>query len=235
MQFVTVKGLLQWLTINGKTGSSERLAGRMGQAEGNTTQLQGLLDLAAKGDDDAYGELIARASERLLKLTSRMLRNYPHLRRWEQTDDVFQNAALRLYRSLQNLQPDSMRSFMGLATLEIRRELIDLIRHHFGPHGAAGKHHSDGGGLSNDGGVIRNTPAPSGELDSLEAWSHFHETVDQLPEGEREVFQLVWYGGLQQQEIASLLSVSVPTVQRRLYRARRIIGAESQRLPSPES
>jgi RNA polymerase sigma factor (sigma-70 family) len=197
----------------------------MRQAEGNTTQLQGLLDLAAKGDDDAYGELIARASDRLLKLTSRMLRNYPHLRRWEQTDDVFQNAALRLYRSLQNLQPDSMRSFMGLATLEIRRELIDLIRHHFGPHGAAGKHHSDGGGSSSDGSVIRNTPAPSGEPDSLEAWSQFHETVDQLPEEEREVFQLVWYGGLQQQEIAALLSVSVPTVQRRLYRARQIIGA----------
>ncbi len=206
----------------------------MRQAAGNTTQLQALLDLAAEGDDRAYGELIARASDRLLKLTSRMLRNYPHLRRWEQTDDVFQNAALRLYRSLQNLQPDSMRGFLGLATLEIRRELIDLIRHHFGPHGAAGKHHSDGGS-SNDGGVIQNTPAASGEPDSLEAWSQFHETVDKLPDDEREGFQLVWYGGLQQQEIAALLSVSVPTVQRRLYRARRIIGAETQRPPSQES
>ncbi|MCH7988216.1 MAG: sigma-70 family RNA polymerase sigma factor [Planctomycetes bacterium] len=201
----------------------------MGQTEGDNTQLQVLLDLAASGDDEAYGELIARASDRLLKLTRKMLRNYPHLRRWEQTDDVFQNATIRLYRSLQNLKPDSVRSFMGLATLEIRRSLIDLIRHHFGPEGAAGKHHSDvAGDSSGDGSIIKNIPAPTGEPDSLQSWALFHETVDQLPEQEREVFQLVWYGGLQQGEAASLLEVSVPTVQRRLYRGRRIIVAALQ-------
>lgn len=196
----------------------------MGQAEGDTTQLQALLDLAAEGDNEAYGELIARASDRLLKLTRKMLRNYPHLRRWEQTDDVFQNAAMRLYRSLQNLKPDSVRSFMGLAALEIRRAMIDLIRHHFGPEGAAGKHHSDVfGDSTGDGGVIKNIPAQNGEPESLESWAQFHETVDQLPQEEREIFQLVWYGGLQQQEIASLLGVSNRTVQRRWYRARRFI------------
>ncbi len=221
--------MLQCSNIDGKTNPAKRLATRMGQAEGNTTQLQVLLDLAASGDDDAYGELIARASDRLLKLTRKMLRNYPHLRRWEQTDDVFQNATIRLYRSLRNLKPDSVRSFMGLATLEIRRSLIDLIRHHFGPEGAAGKHHSDvTGDLSGDGGLIKNIPTPTGEPDSLQSWALFHETVDQLPEEEREVFHLVWYGGLQQPEIASLLEVSVPTVQRRLYRGRRIIVAALQ-------
>ena len=201
----------------------------MGQTDGNTSQLQVLLDLAASGDDEAYGELIARASDRLLKLTRKMLRNYPHLRRWEQTDDVFQNAAMRLYRSLQNLKPDSVRSFMGLATLEIRRAMIDLIRHHFGPEGAAGKHQSDVlGDSTGDGGIIKNITAQNGEPESLESWVQFQETVDQLPEEEREIFQLVWYGGLQQQEIASLLGVSIPTVQRRLYRGRRIIVAALQ-------
>jgi len=198
----------------------------MRQSEGNTTQLEVLLDLAASGDDEIYGELIVRSSDRLLKLTRKMLRNYPHLRRWEQTDDVFQNAAIRLYRSLQNLRPDSVRSFMGLATLEIRRSLIDLIRHHFGPEGAAGKHHSDVAGTSDaDGNIVKNISTPVGEPDSLQSWTLFHETVDQLPEEEREVLHLVWYGGLQQAEVASLLDVSVPTVQRRLYRGRRIIVA----------
>ena len=218
--------MIQWPTIDGKMHSVERLAARMGQAEGNSTQLQVLLDLAASGDDDAYGELIDRASDRLLKLTRKMLRNYPHLRRWEQTDDVFQNAAMRLYRSLQNLKPDSVRSFMGLATLEIRRSMIDLIRHHFGPEGAAGKHHSDVfGDSTGDGGVIKNILSQNGEPESLESWEQFHETVDQLPEEEREIFQLVWYGGLQQQESASLLEVSNRTVQRRLCRARHKITA----------
>jgi len=86
-----------------------------------------------------------------------------------------------------------------------------------------------------DGGVIKNITAQNGEPDSLESWALFHETVDQLPEEEREIFQLVWYGGLQQQEIATLLDVSVPTVQRRLYRARRIIGSELQQPPAEEN
>ena len=84
----------------------------MSQPEGNTTQLQALLDLAAEGQDDAYGELIAMASDRLLKLTRKMLRNYPHLRRWEQTDDVFQSAAMRLHQSLSEVKPDTPASLM---------------------------------------------------------------------------------------------------------------------------
>ena len=55
----------------------------MVQSEGNTAQLQRLLDRAAEGNDDAHEELITKASERLLKLTRKMLRGYPHLRRWE--------------------------------------------------------------------------------------------------------------------------------------------------------
>lgn len=72
-----------------------------------------------------------------------MLGKYPNLRRWEQTDDVFQNAAIRLRRSLKKVNPDFPRNFFGLATVDIRRTLIDLCRHHFGPQGAAGKYQSN--------------------------------------------------------------------------------------------
>ncbi len=57
----------------------------------NTVQLQALLD---QGDEQAYEELLSIASSRLHKLARKMLRDYPRLRRWEQTDDVFQTAAL---------------------------------------------------------------------------------------------------------------------------------------------
>lgn len=184
---------------------------------GNTTQLQTLIDLAANGNDKAYSELVAQASTRLLKLTRKMLRGFPRLQRWEATDDVFQTAALRLYRSLSEAQPANVREFFGLATIQIRRTLIDLVRHHFGPEGHAAKHHTDG-----DGDTIRRRAAATPE--SLEDWARFHEAVEQLPEAEREVFQLVWYGGMQQAEVAGLLGVSVPTVQRRWYRAQSDIG-----------
>ena len=107
---------------------------------GNTTQLQTLLDQ----EDPDYDKLIESASDRLLRLTRRMLRNYPHLHRWERTDDVFQTAVMRLHRSLTEVKPESVSQFFGLAATQIRRTLIDLVRHHFGPQGQAAQHESMG-------------------------------------------------------------------------------------------
>ena len=64
-----------------------------------------------------------------------MLRGFAHVKRFAETDDVLQNSLLRLLRSLQEVQPRDMRQFFGLATVQIRRELIDLARHFYGPHG----------------------------------------------------------------------------------------------------
>ena len=71
------------------------------------------------------------------------------------------------------------------------------------------------------GGVLENQTDGSARPETLEAWASFHEAVDTIPDDEREVFQLVWYGGMQQQDVASLLEVSVPTVKRRMHRARK--------------
>ena len=191
----------------------------MTSSPGNTTQLQAILDKASEGDTDAYGELIAGAAERLLKLTRRMLRNYPHLRRWEQTDDVFQTAVMRLYRSLAQLRPESVRGFFGLATTQIRRTLIDLARHHFGPEGQGAKHETNVGSANSHGGIVENKPDTGDQPETLETWACFHEAVDALPADGKEVFQPLWYGGLPQKEIANLLGISVPTVQRRWYEA----------------
>lgn len=196
----------------------------MNQSQVDPSRLERLLDLAAQGDENAIGEVLDQASQRLLKLTRRMLRRYPQLRRWEQTDDVLQNAAIRLHRSLRRVKPDSARSFFGLAATEIRRTLIDLLRHHFGPQGAAGKHASDiREGTSGLGGAVPNVSDPTNQPETLQLWTQFHESIERLPADEREVFQLVWYGGMDQRDIASLLGNSVPTVQRRLYRARHLL------------
>jgi RNA polymerase sigma factor (sigma-70 family) len=180
-----------------------------------------LLTRAAGGDEQALGELIARVAGRLLRLTRRMLRAYPHLRRWEATDDVFQNAVLCLGQSLAQARPQSARHFWNLAALQVRRALIDLIRAHFGPQGQAARHHSDGARARGEAGaeVVRNTPHGAAEPHTLDCWAAFHEAADRLPEAEREAFRLLWYAGLTQQEAAEALGVSVPTVQRRWYAA----------------
>ena len=189
--------------------------GSMTQPSGNTTYLQALLDRAAP-DERAYDELIAHAWQRLLRLTRKMLRNYPQLRRWEQTDDVFQTAALRLHRALAEVRPATVRDFFGLAATQIRRTLIDLARHHFGPHGDAAHYRGDVGPQRS--GAAREA-ADRCRPESLQEWTEFHEAVERLPAPEREVFQLVWYGGLKQHEPPGQLGVSLPTVQRRWYAA----------------
>ena len=204
----------------------------MNPSAANNTQIQALLDQAARGDDDAYGDLLARASERLLKLTRKMLKNYPHLRRWEQTDDVFQSAALRLHQSLAKVRPETAQQFFGLAATQIRRTLIDLARHHFGPEGHAAKHQTNAGEL---GDILQAQPDRSVEPGSLEAWAEFHAAVVGLPTDERQVFDLVWYGGTTQREAAEILQISERTVIRRLNRARvRIKQATLGNRPSVE-
>ena len=172
----------------------------------------------------ARTELLERAAQRLLILTRRMFRNYPQLRRWEETDDVFQNAILRLYRSLGDVRPDSVRGFFAPAATQIRRTLIDLARHHFGPEGSAAHHHSEtraaqSGSNSHDSRLAGGDEPP----ETLDAWARFHEAVEHLPLDERDAFSLVWYGEATQHEVADLLGVSERTVLRRLVRARLLL------------
>ena len=69
-----------------------------------------------------------------------MLRGFSRVHRWEQTDDVMQNAALRLYRTLADVQPATVQDFFRLAALNVRRELLDLAKHYCGPLGHGANH-----------------------------------------------------------------------------------------------
>src|SRR5262249_2175707 len=82
--------------------------------------------------------------ERLRNLARKMLKGYPNVRRWEQTDDVLQNAVIRLHRALQQLTVQTPLDFFRLAALNIRRELLDMAKHYYGPHGP-GAHHATWG------------------------------------------------------------------------------------------
>lgn len=185
--------------------------GHMGK---HTSELHDLLGRMRAGDPDARTRLIEHACDRVRKLTRKMLRAYPGVRRWSETDDVLQNALLRLHRSLAEVRPESASQFYGLAATQIRRELLDLAKHFFGAHGAGGKHHSDGGDAAE-----RTAPDPL-EPDTLEAWTRFHETVEVLSPEQQEVVQLVWYEGLTQPQAAVVLDISVATLKRRWQAAR---------------
>lgn len=174
--------------------------------------------------DKVRRDVINHASQRLEGLARRMLRGYPRLRRWEQTGDVLQNALLRLHSSLSTIRPETTRQFYGLAATQIRRELIDLTRHHFGPEGDAARHHTDDvQSLIERGSTAERQADPNHEPASLAEWSEFHSAVQKLPDDEREVFDLYWYEGLEQKQIADLLNVSDRTVKNRWRSAKLLL------------
>ncbi len=63
-------------------------------------------------------------------------------------------------------------------------------------------------------------PTASGEPTTLLEWSEFHEWVDSLPDDEREVFDLLWYQQLTQEQAAEVLGVTTRTIRRRWQDAR---------------
>jgi RNA polymerase sigma-70 factor (ECF subfamily) len=187
-----------------------------------TRMLEDLLARANSGEEAAFDVLVLQATDRLRRLVRGQLRKYPHVRRWEETDDVFQAALIRLHRSLSEVRPDSLRGFYGLAATQIRRCLIDLARHYYGAHGIGANHHSVGGGVA--GGeaadaVLHRAPAEH-PPERLEDWTAFHEAIELLSPDVREVFELVWYGGLTQKDVAEMLGVSDRTIIRRMNMAR---------------
>jgi RNA polymerase sigma factor (sigma-70 family) len=205
-------------------------------ADNRTVHLQACLGRLHGGEEAARRELLEGACERLTQLTRTMLQDYRRLKRWEDTEDVLQSALVRLCRALQEVTPPSLRDFYRLATLQIRRELIDLSRHYYGPQGPGRLHASN----IEEQDVHESHPPVYEQADSadspvrLAVWSEFHRQVETLPDEEREVFDLVWYQGLPHTEAAAVLNVSARTAKRRWQSAcLKLHGAMRGELPGP--
>ena len=192
----------------------------MAEAPKTTEQIQGWIDCLRAGDLSARGQLIQCSCDRLRLLTRKMLRRYPRVRRWEETDDVLQNVTMRLHRALDTIAPDSVRDFLRLASLNIRRELLDLVKHYYGPLGIGNREVSEQTRTPDTTSEIEQPEDLSNDPSRLTAWSEFHEKVGALPEEERAVFDLLWYQGLSQMEAAKVLGISERTLQRRWQEAR---------------
>ncbi|MFO0849870.1 MAG: sigma-70 family RNA polymerase sigma factor [Gemmataceae bacterium] len=172
----------------------------------HTAQLHDWLAAMRAGDPAACDALLRGVGGRLESLARGMLARDPRVGRWVEAEDLLQNALLRLLRSLESVRPGSMREFYGLAAAQMRRELIDLARGLYGPHGP-------GANLAPD------PPADvtaAGESSSvMDDLTTLHEQIERLPAEEREVVGLIHYHGWPQAQVAQLFGVTVRTVQRR--------------------
>ena len=180
---------------------------------GTTTNLENELKRLDEGHLESRRTIIEATCERLRRMAHRMMRRFPGIGRWSDTDDVLQNALIRLHRSLFVVRPESARKYYGLAAVELRRELLDLTRSLFGPEGIATNHDSNGSKLAK---LVSEEQEP----DTLVEWTEFHEQIEKLPDVEREVFGLLFYDGLTQSQVGKVLGLSLTTVKRRWQTAR---------------
>jgi len=190
--------------------------------------LAACLERLACGDDSARERIVEICDGRIRELAHRLLGKFAKVRRWDSTDDVAQNAAMRLYNALSETVPDSPRGLMGLMATQIQRELIDLARKHAGPLSYAANHGTNvHDGSRGDVFLVDEAAdgADSEEAIPLARWERFHAAVEALPEEHREVFKWVWYLGADRETTSKNLGLSIRTVGRRWQEARELVAA----------
>ncbi len=197
-------------------------------ASDSTIAVRHWLERHRHGDDSARRELLDISMQRLRLLARRILGDIPSVRNLEETDDLLQNSVMRLWKCLAGCQPETPVEFFRLAACLIRRELIDLSRHHFGYRPGLASMETPGSSLS-DSGAPACGPSPDDNdtfnPQKLSQWTEFHNYIERLPDEDRCLFDLLWYQGLTMAEASGLLGIPLRTLGRkwktvrvRLYR-----------------
>jgi len=170
--------------------------------------LQDLLARCVGGDEAARRELIDRTYERLRRLAAVILnKSFPRLKDTPallDTTDVANEAALKLYEALAEIQPATGRDFFRLAAQRIRWLLLDQAK----------RIDKDGDERPASRPEFYRPPDES-KPDLPLALGALYEQIEQLPEEEGEVVDLLYFHGLTQSEAALYLDVSERTVRRR--------------------
>jgi RNA polymerase sigma-70 factor (ECF subfamily) len=182
-----------------------------------TAVVQRYLDELA-GDSPAepiVRALMDRAVPRLHLLCARLLRrSYPSLTQPPsnvQAGDLLGAVGERLLMALREARPRTVRELFALANQHMRWELNDLARRLDEQQAPMDPREEL-------------VPAPASNASGLTPdGRRILPSIDELPEDQREVFDLVRIQGMTQAEAARVLDVSEETVKRRLNRGLRLL------------
>ena len=183
-------------------------------ANGTTYQL---IQQLQPDNAESKQELLNHTASRLRLLATRMLNKFPSERDRQQSDDLCQDAALQLYEDLDKIEIESAQHFLRLAATKMRRVLVDTHRRYCGKDGQrqrmpgiVGREQTPIDEVSDT------TPDPSANAELYELM----QFVDELPDQQRTVIDLLFMHGFTHQEAADSLGVAVKTIQRTWRRAR---------------
>jgi RNA polymerase sigma factor (sigma-70 family) len=170
-----------------------------------TVELQLLIDRLRQGDRRACRDLLERAHGRLRKLAGRILSgSFPALRGRHDLDSIVDETWLRLLQALEKSEPPTVADFFRLAAHKIRQVLLDVAVRE---RRRLGREVAPVGKTSSADNVPAEPSDRSQDPARLALWTELHGMVTTLPEPERAVFEMHYYLGLPQAEIARLLGL----------------------------
>jgi len=164
---------------------------------------EAIVALVSRSDESALAELYDRYSSSAYALARRIVRD-PSL-----ASDVVQEAFLAVWRSADRFVPERGRASTWVLTL-VHRRAVDLVRREERRRADPLDDDQAGG-------------APSAEE---AAWlqlerERVQEALRELPDQQRELLELAYYGGFTQSQLAERLGRPLGTIKSQMYTALR--------------
>lgn len=194
----------------------------------STQQISAWLDRMAGGDQTSLGELLSHLGGRLRAVASRARsRLSSDAGRVLETDDVLQDLVVRLLprcatlsERLRSVPPtERVRFFFGCTARIIRDLICEEARRptrRVQLSSGDGWDNSDSAGSALEALAAHESESPQ----RMAMWADFHDFVNGLPDGLREVVDLHWYHGLTHNEVGETLGIAEVTSRSRWAQVR---------------
>ena len=162
---------------------------------------EALIALVARGDESALAELYDRVGRVAYGLAFRVLRDD------RLAEDAVQEAFLGVWRTAAGFRPERAKASTWILTL-VHRRAVDLVRR---------EERRRADPLDDE---TRDAATSESAEDS--AWLGFERervqtALKQLPDAQREVIEVAYYGGYSQSELAERLGVPLGTIKSRMF------------------
>jgi RNA polymerase sigma-70 factor (ECF subfamily) len=184
-----------------------------------------LLAAAAAGDGDAFGALVERHQDRVVRLCERVLGDR------EEARDAAQEVFLKAFRHAADTEPRGQ-IYTWLYRVALNHCFNRLRRRKIVRFFSLDRGHDPGAGEAPAIDPAESRPDAEAELLARERWRRTRAAIDALPGNQRSVLLLARFEGLSQRQIAETLGITEGAVESRLVRAmRRLAAADAQEGP----
>ena len=175
-----------------------------------------LVERAQKGDQKAFGLLVAKYQRKLARLLSRMVRDA------SEVEDLAQETFIKAYRAL-----GSFRSESAFYTW-LYRIGINTAKNYLAAQGrrvptTTELEAEDAEGFD-DAGLLRDLDTPERLMQTRQVAEVVNAAMQALPEDLRAAIMLREIDGLSYDEIAEVMNCPIGTVRSRIFRAREAIA-----------